>query len=418
MNIKNKTFFLIFFLFSVIKASLINDNNNINENQLKSSSLHSIFESYKSEINSYGYDFEEHKITTSDGYILTLWRIPGLLSEKKSSKRKFLSNNKKAVLLQHGLLDDCWTWFALKNTSLPFQLSNNNYDVWISNIRGNLFSSEHVNFSSSDPFGLYWNFSFSDMADVDLPSIVNYIKDTTNLNKIDYIGHSQGSMIFFLHYMTDPLFMESSINKLVTVGTVPNVNNAESFILKILEVTGLMNLYPFENVFKLNFFVGEMLSLLCDQKPDLCWSLLAPFFETKETNNINPSEILSHLAKYEPGGTSKKNMLHWIQIKKNKNYAKFDYGSKEENLKIYGQEFPPEYDVNNLKKWNIKSLMFLADKDPFSNPNDVYDFVDKIENKDKCVKLEFIENYNHVDFLWAENAKEFVYPKILEFLNN
>ena len=318
MNIKNKTFF-IFFLFSIIKASLINDNNNINENQLKSSSLHSIFESYKSEINSYGYDFEEHKITTSDGYILTLWRIPGLLSEKKSSKRKFLSNNKKAVLLQHGLLDDCWTWFALKNTSLPFQLSNNNYDVWISNIRGNLFSSEHVNFSSSDPFGLYWNFSFSDMADVDLPSIVNYIKDTTNLNKIDYIGHSQGSMIFFLHYMTDPLFMESSINKLVTVGTVPNVNNAESFILKILEVTGLMNLYPFENVFKLNFFVGEMLSLLCDQKPDLCWSLLAPFFETKETNNINPSEILSHLAKYEPGGTSKKNMLHWIQIKKNKN---------------------------------------------------------------------------------------------------
>ena len=111
-------------------------------------------------------------------------------------------------------------------------------------------------------------------------------------------------------------------------------------------------------------------------------------------------------------------MLHWIQIKTNKNYAKFDYGSKEENLKIYGQEFPPEYDVNNLKKWNIKSLMFLADKDPFSNPNDVYDFVDKIENKDKCVKLEFIENYNHVDFLWAENAKEFVYPKILEFLNN
>ena len=412
MNIK---IFFIFFLLSFIKTSSINieENNNNNEIKLKSSLL-TLFQSYKNEINSYGYDFEEHKITTSDGYILSLWRIPGLLSEKKNNNL----SNKKVVLLQHGLLDDCWTWFALKNTSLPFQLSNNNYDVWISNIRGNLFSSEHINQSSSDPFGLYWNFSFTDMADVDLPSIITYIKNTTNVNKIDYIGHSQGSMIFFLHYMNDPIFMENSINKLITVGTVPNVNNAESFILKILELTGLMKLYPFENVFKLNFFIGDMLSLLCDRQPNLCWNLLAPFFETKETNNINPNEILAHLVKYEPGGTSKKNLLHWIQIKKSKKYAKFDYGSKEENMKIYGQEFPPEYDVNNLKKWEIKSLMFLADKDPFSNPDDVYDFVDKIEKKDEYVKFEFIENYNHIDFLWAENAKEFVYPKIIEFLNN
>ena len=93
MNIKT---FLIFFLLSFIKTSAI-------ENDKLKSSLQTLFQSYKNEINSYGYDFEEHKITTSDGYILSLWRIPGLLSEKKNN---FL-NNKKVVLLQHGLLDDC-----------------------------------------------------------------------------------------------------------------------------------------------------------------------------------------------------------------------------------------------------------------------------------------------------------------------
>ena len=65
MNIKT---FLIFFLLSLIKTSSI-------ENDKLKSSLQTLFQSYKNEINSYGYDFEEHKITTSDGYILSLWRI-------------------------------------------------------------------------------------------------------------------------------------------------------------------------------------------------------------------------------------------------------------------------------------------------------------------------------------------------------
>ena len=70
--------FFIFFLLSLIKTSSINiEENNYNEIKLKSSLL-TLFQSYKNEINSYGYDFEEHKITTSDGYILSLWRIPGL----------------------------------------------------------------------------------------------------------------------------------------------------------------------------------------------------------------------------------------------------------------------------------------------------------------------------------------------------
>ena len=85
MNIK---IYFIFFLLSLIKTSSINieenNNNNNNNNEIKlKSSLLTLFQSYKNEINSYGYDFEEHKITTSDGYILSLWRIPGLLSEKK-----------------------------------------------------------------------------------------------------------------------------------------------------------------------------------------------------------------------------------------------------------------------------------------------------------------------------------------------
>ena len=88
------------------------------------------FLDYKTIINNYGYSFEEYELTTNDGYILNLWRIPG----KLNSKKKFLEKEKEVILLQHGLLDDSFTWFALQNNSLPFILSNNNYDVFISNI--------------------------------------------------------------------------------------------------------------------------------------------------------------------------------------------------------------------------------------------------------------------------------------------
>ena len=43
---------------------------------------------YKKKILEAGYSFEEHKIKTEDGYILTAWRIPKKLNEKKMKIKK------------------------------------------------------------------------------------------------------------------------------------------------------------------------------------------------------------------------------------------------------------------------------------------------------------------------------------------
>ena len=72
-------------------------------------------------INDFGFAFEEHKITTEDGYILTAWRIPGKLNNHYKNK-----NRKKPVILNHGLLDSGYSFFALgEHHSLPFILANN-----------------------------------------------------------------------------------------------------------------------------------------------------------------------------------------------------------------------------------------------------------------------------------------------------
>lgn len=70
-----------------------------------------------------GFRFEEHKIITDDGYILSIWRIPGPLGD-------YSKKSKKPIILQHGLLDDSYTFLALNiNRSLPLILAREGYNL-------------------------------------------------------------------------------------------------------------------------------------------------------------------------------------------------------------------------------------------------------------------------------------------------
>ena len=368
---------------------------------------------YKSIIESYGYKFEEFQVRTEDKYINNLWKI----TSKKKSKQ-FLSSN-KAIILQHGLLDNGWTWFALQENSLAYKLADKGYDVWVSHCRGTLFGTGHVDSITKNylnPFSSYWDFSFDDFARYDLPAVINFAKLNSKVDKLDYIGHSQGTLIFFLQYMINPTFMENSINKFIGVGTVPNVNNAESYITNwVANNDAILNYYPLGNFMRIGTTLGVLFSEICDKVPDICGFIVSKIVENDiSTKRMKFDKIAKDLFLYEPGGTSIKNMRHWIQIFKNKKLRRYDYG-KEENLKRYGSVEPPEYEISAVKKWNIKGMVTISNADPFCNPKDTLEFVNRIENKD-IVKVLNMENYNHLDYLWAEDAVVDLYPKIFEFL--
>ena len=53
-------------------------------------------------------------------------------------------------------------------------------------------SQSHVRLEPSSPE--FWNWSFEEMAEFDLPAVLDYIKHQTR-KKIHYVGHSQGGMI-------------------------------------------------------------------------------------------------------------------------------------------------------------------------------------------------------------------------------
>lgn len=127
---------------------------------------------------------EEHAITTKDGYNLKLFRIPGNSAQPQAP-------NKPVVLFMHGLEDsaDCWV-INHPEVAPAFVASREGYDVWLGNNRGNKYSHTSAAPMSNKDF---FNFSFIEMGDHDLPAMIDYVLAVTGQSKLAYVGHSQGT---------------------------------------------------------------------------------------------------------------------------------------------------------------------------------------------------------------------------------
>ena len=276
-------------------------------------------EDYKSFISKLNIKLEEATIVTEDRYINNVWIL---------ESNDPLNRNGKSVILQHGLLDGAFSFLILGEDSLAKKLCDEGYTLYLPYIRGTQFSRSHLDYDSSLNSD-YWDFSFDQMAQYDLPSIVNYAKQRDEVEKVYYIGHSQGTLIYFLSYMNNPEFLEKNIEKFIALGTVPNVNNAPHVLIKLFEKSKILNILPFKNFLTFPKDIGQIFVPFCTSKAKiLCNSILSfAFSGAKETGRIDYERLGKNIYLYEPGGTSVQNMKHWIQIytaKKLQKYGVFE----------------------------------------------------------------------------------------------
>ena len=135
------------------------------------------------QIAAQGYAFEQHTITTPDGYILTAFRVPGKIGEP------IVKGAKQPIYMQHGLIDDGGTWFFNDHTlDLSLELVDRGYDIWVTNSRGTAFSNQHTTYTVKDKE--FWDFSFHEMGKYDVPSNLKYILSETQHDQVIYFGHS------------------------------------------------------------------------------------------------------------------------------------------------------------------------------------------------------------------------------------
>lgn len=136
----------------------------------------------------YGINFEEFEIETDDGFIIDLWH---LVPEDTSAKAAH------PILLLHGLLQSSGSFASSGRNSLAYYLYKQGFDVWLGNNRCGFkpkWNMEKLEFDESKK----WDWDMNDMVKYDVKAMVQNVLSRTGYEKLSLVGHSQGTTQGFM----------------------------------------------------------------------------------------------------------------------------------------------------------------------------------------------------------------------------
>jgi len=112
-------------------------------------------------------------------------------------------------------------------------LARAGYDVWLGNQRGTKYSMGHKSLNPKKDKA-YWEFSFTEMGDYDAPAQVDYVRSATGIDKVTYIGHSQGTSQMFYGIQDRQDFWKERINLFTALAPVTRLHNAKCALFQFL----------------------------------------------------------------------------------------------------------------------------------------------------------------------------------------
>ncbi|XP_011305613.1 lipase 3-like [Fopius arisanus] len=360
--------------------------------------------------NAQGYEAEWHNVTTDDGYILTLFRI------LPSPPFRNITEKTPVIYMAHGLgaTADIFILFG-RGRSIAYAFADAGYDVWIGNFRGNSYSRRHQTLSPDDEE--FWNFSMDEYALTDLPVFLDYVFTATKKSSIKFLGHSLGTTTGLMLLSAKPEY-NAKLDTLILLAPVSywtTHNPARTFIstltnsLKMIFPKGAYEFHPqaviIPGIIKHFCTINSFTKDLCYIPYDL---ILGPSRQFKVENQ---PEFFC----YYPAGISAKVSYHYVQHLNTGKFQRYKHETKDLNLRIYGSEEPPEYNVTNIV---TPTIIFHAPNDPLSTADDVEALISKLPSGTLMV-YERVDNeeFNHGDFVLANNADELVYSKLLGILS-
>jgi len=352
-------------------------------------------------ITSRGYPCEEHFVTTPDGYILRMFRIPHGLRQ--------VNQTRPPVLLQHGLIDSSFTWILNEqNQSLAYILADNGYDVWMGNNRGNLYSINHTTLKPDSKE--FWEFSWDEMAKYDFPSMIDYVLYRTNVSKLAYVGHSEGSTQAFAGLIANNA-VASKLSIFVAYGPVATVGSISTLLKGIadMHVDFFFALFGVKQFLPTPTLLSGIFVDFCKDCP-LCCEDVIEVICGPHKGVMNESRM-PVMAAHEPGGTSVQNMQHWAQSVRSGVFQMFDYGLIG-NMERYGKATPPYYDFSQFPP-ALPVALFSGGQDELADHTDVKKLVSWLPN---VVQWLDIPDYAHLDFTWDIYAAQQLYPSTLQLL--
>ncbi|XP_013192739.2 lipase 3 [Amyelois transitella] len=347
-------------------------------------------------IENNGYEAEKHNVTTKDGYILGVHRIPG---------------KGEPIFLMHGLLLSSDDWVTpQKERGLAFLLANDGYDVWMGNARGNVHSRHHEHLSpESDEF---WEFSWDEIGRYDLPAMIDYVLEVTGRTQLQFIGHSQGTTSFFV-MCSELSEYNGKIKKMIALSAVAWSSHVRSPIVKLISpIAPLATLLNIHEFLPRNEIMNVITTAACgtpESAAVVCNTIISLFcgFDNSQIN----FEVIATIFQHFPAGCSLKQLLHYAQIITSGYFRPYDYGIVL-NLAKYGSSKPSDYDVSNI---DAPVYILHGQNDWFSNITDVEILIDKLPNFKELFVVPW-KSFNHMDFLYSKDIKTLVYDKLSSIL--
>jgi len=388
----SKSFLLIFItLFSIsFQATL--------ESRLPVEAFYN-FTQYVSALN---YPVEVHEIPTKDGYLLTFFRI--------QAKNTEIQSGKPVVFANHGLLDSSDSLVINEEEHAPaLILANQGFDVWLANNRGNKYSLGHADinsFNSNDLNSIFWDFSWQEMSEYDLPAGFEYIGEKTG-QLVNYMGHSEGTTIMFAALANRNPQILKHIGKFIALAPAVFVQHSKSPLVVlagsikggavIKELDFLLNKKTFGHP---SDAARKNWVSICTYARPVCVARVRLLSDTHPS--VDNTKRLPITTGHYPAGSSLQNVLYWQQMFASPQFRKFDYG-KAKNLQIYGTPTPPEYDLAKIEE---AVYMFVGQYDELASVKDTANLKSKLTGASEVHYK--VYPLGHSSFLWGKDVLSYM----------
>ncbi|CAG2179197.1 unnamed protein product, partial [Oppiella nova] len=390
-------------------------------------------------IESRNFETQTHYITTSDGYILTVYRIINPYLRHKSSDLKpillqhgFTANSDEFLVSRIGSIDangkysednrvtDCNRLARVGKTlgfvlsacgydrkqvlnkshdtrpqrgspllrvgkTLGFVLSACGYDVWLSNIRGNKYSTNHTTLDPKEDHH-FWRFTIDELSQIDLPVIIDYIRKQTDKPKIGYIGYSMGTTLMFALLSSQPEY-SGVIDPFIALAPVVYLSRLPKYLKQFTILEPFLRAFPMPLI-RFGYLRKLTTEILSGQE----LTDHMAYMNAMAAHLIDESSTLV--------------LSHYLQMISNDNFGRYDYGLSQ-NLYLYGSPKSPDYPLANITSHRIAFIE--------SPENDIFSGHEDLQRLKSELKVDLLMDYRipdnkwtHVDYLFHNRADKYV----------
>lgn len=124
--------------------------------------------------------------------------------------------------------------------------------------------------------------------------------------------------------------------------------------------------------------------------------------------------LLPDIFQTHPASCSTNQYFHLMQLHVSGRFRPYDYAA-EDNLKRYNAKTPPDYKLDNVNT-RLPIHLYYSDFDELSTKKDV-EHLASILGKRSVQHFVNLQQFAHVDFLWANNVGEVINRPVMEIIN-